>query len=189
MASSRGTSEVTLEDIARAAGVSVSTASRVLNGSTRPVRSSNRDTVLAAAVSLGYSPDLRAQATAGRASMLVVIVVSDLTDAYCSRIASHLVRGIQDAGLTAFVTVCSSVSEARLQIRNVRGHRPRAIAMVLTRNGVESDAGVQQELREITDRGGRVILVAEDDYSLEEAVAPGLPDLVADLVRGTDTST
>lgn len=54
---------VTLADVARAAGVSLATASRAINGSaTRTVRPELRERVLAVAADLNYLPNANAQA-------------------------------------------------------------------------------------------------------------------------------
>ena len=45
-----------LADISRRAGVSIATASRVLNGSSHPVSDGTRERVLHAAEELGYRP-------------------------------------------------------------------------------------------------------------------------------------
>jgi LacI family transcriptional regulator len=51
-----------LADISRRAGVSIATASRVLNGSSHPVSDATRNRVLAAAEELGYRPSELARA-------------------------------------------------------------------------------------------------------------------------------
>jgi LacI family transcriptional regulator len=62
--SSRAPGAATLEEVAQAAGVSLATASRALNGSTRKVNPEISDRVLAAALELNYSPNLAARAVA-----------------------------------------------------------------------------------------------------------------------------
>src|SRR4051812_43091191 len=74
----------TLHDVAREAGVSVSTASRALNGSARNVRRENLTRVLRAAEKLNYTPDLSAQATATGSTKTAALVVSDIADPYFS---------------------------------------------------------------------------------------------------------
>ena len=60
---------VTLVDVARRAGVSLATASRVLNGSLRTVGPELRQRVMDAAHELGYVANANAQAVArGRAT-------------------------------------------------------------------------------------------------------------------------
>ena len=61
-----GHQNATLADVAAAAGVSLATASRVLNGSTRKVSEGNRELVVAAARRLRYTPNVSAQTVAVR---------------------------------------------------------------------------------------------------------------------------
>jgi DNA-binding LacI/PurR family transcriptional regulator len=88
----------TLEDVARAAGVSRSTASRVLGGY-GPASPATRQRVHAAASRLGYAPDPAARAlVTGTGYRLVVAVAgmhaSVLDDPYVDRV----VRAAADAG-------------------------------------------------------------------------------------------
>ena len=75
-------SSPTLHDVARSAGVSLATASRVLNGSTRKVAEAYRDRVEAAAAELGYTANLSAQATARGTSAIIALLVADIADPY-----------------------------------------------------------------------------------------------------------
>ncbi|MBX6356854.1 MAG: LacI family DNA-binding transcriptional regulator [Micromonosporaceae bacterium] len=80
----------TLEDVARAAGVSRSTASRVLGGY-GPASPDTRERVRAAATRLGYAPDPAARAlVTGKGYRLVVAVVgldpAVLDDPYVDRV-------------------------------------------------------------------------------------------------------
>ncbi|WP_308465940.1 LacI family DNA-binding transcriptional regulator [Rathayibacter soli] len=74
----------TLADVARLAGVSQPTASRVLNGSTRKVNESYRRRVIASAAELGYAPNLSAQAVARGTSRTISLVISGISDPYFS---------------------------------------------------------------------------------------------------------
>lgn len=83
---------VTLEDVARAAGVSRATASRALNGSD-PVSTPARERVRAVAGRMGYAPDLLARALqAGTGTRLLVAVAGPrpdvLDDPYVGRVLS-----------------------------------------------------------------------------------------------------
>ena len=55
----------TIYDVARAAGVSIASVSRVLNGQRNP-RPETRDRVLAAVAELGFAPDGAARALSAR---------------------------------------------------------------------------------------------------------------------------
>ena len=70
----------TLDDVARAAGVSRATASRVVTGQ-GPASARARDRVAAAVAELGYVPDAAARALASRSGTRLAIAVIGHTDA------------------------------------------------------------------------------------------------------------
>src|SRR5690349_15573756 len=84
---------VTLTDVARHAGVSQPTASRVLNGSSRKPAPDVVDAVRKAAAELGYIPNAQAQALARSSTGLLGLIVHDIADPYFSTIVS----GVQES--------------------------------------------------------------------------------------------
>ena len=86
---------VTLLDVATEAGVSMATASRAFNGSTRKVHEDLRLRVLAAAAKLDYTANTQAQAMARGRTNVVGLVVHDIADPFFSVV----VRGLQDAAV------------------------------------------------------------------------------------------
>jgi len=73
-----------MKDVARAAGVSQSTVSRILSGSPLPLSISDatRGRVHAAAKSLGYRPNPFARGLRGAPTMLLGAIVRDITDPF-----------------------------------------------------------------------------------------------------------
>src|SRR5262249_58419553 len=84
-------------DVARKAGVSITTASRVLNNVDYPVAAATRRRVEAAARELRYSPSALARALVTRRSGIVGVLVGDMVDPYFAEIA----RGVGDAARRA----------------------------------------------------------------------------------------
>jgi DNA-binding LacI/PurR family transcriptional regulator len=72
-----GRRRATIDDVARAAGVSRSTASRVISGY-GPASPDARERVGAAAVRLGYTPDVAARTLVGGAGFRLVVAVTGL---------------------------------------------------------------------------------------------------------------
>lgn len=72
---------ITIRDVARQAGVSVATVSRVLNNSAL-VSQDTRDAVMKAVTALGYRPNANAQALATQVSDTIGVVVMDVSDAF-----------------------------------------------------------------------------------------------------------
>ncbi len=153
----------TLSDVAREAGVSLATASRSLNGSTRTVREEYRQRVLAAARRLNYSANYSAQAVARGTSQTVAVVVSDIADPYFSSIASGVMRAAEDEGLVVTMSITERRAEREVElVRAVRGMRPRSLILVGSRR---ADGRLADELRaELTafqQAGGQVTIVAQ----------------------------
>lgn len=72
---------ITIRDVARQAGVSVATVSRVLNSSAL-VSPDTRENVMKAVTQLGYRPNANAQALATQVSDTIGVVVMDVSDAF-----------------------------------------------------------------------------------------------------------
>ncbi len=81
----------TIRDVALRAGVSVATASNVVNGN-RPVGEESRRKVLKAVADLGYRINRAASSLRGNASRLVGMVVPDITNVFFA----GLVHGVEE---------------------------------------------------------------------------------------------
>lgn len=102
-------------DVAKRAGVSITTASRVLNKVEYPVAPATRQRVEAAARELHYSPSALARALVTRHSGIVGVLVGDMVDPYFAEIA----RGVEDAARRAgyLVVVCNTDREPETERR------------------------------------------------------------------------
>lgn len=111
-------SRVSIIDVARLANVSVTTASRVLSGSSHPVSNLYRARVLEAARTLNYSPSALAKAMVTGDTYIVGVIIGDATDPYFAAI----IRGVEDVARANgyLVIVCNSdrVPEIELQYLN-----------------------------------------------------------------------
>ena len=96
-----------IADVARVAGVSVPTVSRVLTGST-PVSADKRERVMAAIRELGYRPNASARAlVSGRRSMIAIVAGDTTRYGY-----STTIRGIEETARAAGYLVVITVVEA-----------------------------------------------------------------------------
>lgn len=84
-------SVTTIRQVARAAGVSPATVSRVLNGSA-PVSEATRERVLQVVDDLGFEPNAVARSLATRASNIIATIISDIRNPFYA----ELVAGIQE---------------------------------------------------------------------------------------------
>lgn len=90
----------TIRDVAKAAGVSPATVSRVLNGH-EEVRADLRERVFAAVSALGYRRNGPARSLRSRATMVLGLIISDVTNQFFT----STVRGVEDVAQQAGYSV------------------------------------------------------------------------------------
>lgn len=95
----------TVADVAKQAGVSVSTAARVLSGNGY-ASDETRRVVLEAARELGYVPNQIARSLRTRRSMMIGLLIGDVENAFYSTIASNVEAVAKAAGY--HVLLCNS---------------------------------------------------------------------------------
>lgn len=95
----RKSGHVTLLDIARACGYSVSTVSIVLSEAplSQNVAASTREQIRKMARQLGYHPDAYARSLRSRRSQTIAVVAYDLSDPFCIPIVHGIQAGLQPA--------------------------------------------------------------------------------------------
>jgi LacI family transcriptional regulator len=154
-----------LADISRRAGVSIATASRVLNGSTHPVSDATRDRVLAAADELGYRPSELARALVKRTSRIVGVIVGDIVDPYFAEIA----RGVEDvaARLGHLTMVCNADRRPAAELAHLGVLRDyHAAGVVFAGSGYEraaEEAELRAAVEELVAGGSTVVALAARD--------------------------
>jgi LacI family transcriptional regulator len=160
---------VTLEDVARRAGVSQPTASRVLNGSERRVKDAYRERVLQAAQELGYTANVAAQAVARGRSRVIALVISGIADPYFSAMAAAVMHEAELSGLRVTIAVTDRRPDRELDlVRELRGQQPRAIVLAGTGHlRSELNEPLTAELRLFEAAGGSVVLISRRDLPFE----------------------
>jgi LacI family transcriptional regulator len=183
----------TLTEVARLAGVSPATASRVLNGSARKPGPGVSERVRQAAETLGYIPNAQAQALAKSSSGLVGLIVHDIADPYFSAIA----RGVQDVAreqhkMVLLATTGGTPADEKEAVAAFAARRADAIVIAGSRSSRPEDEKANAELAAELDRycrnGGHVGVVgqaivgagASDGYHLVEVPNE---QLAAELAR------
>ncbi|MFD0688256.1 LacI family DNA-binding transcriptional regulator [Actinomadura fibrosa] len=164
---------VTLQDVARAAGVSLATASRVLNG-TSQVRADLRERVLAAAGELSYTPNAHAQALASSSSKSVGVICHDVSDPYFAAVARGVMRTAAAHGM--LVMLASTFRDPAREIEYVAMLRAqRARAILLIGSGFEDrdwERSMAAELEPYQRTGGRVAVLSRHRSLKVDTVLP-----------------
>ncbi len=120
----------TLTDVARAAAVSLATASRVFSGAAT-VGPALAARVLEAGQRLGYHPNAAAQMTANGRSPLIGVITDQPGTAHFATILRGIVHTAGDHGLTAMVFEASTgAASYTTAVSILVGYQPRAIILV-----------------------------------------------------------
>src|SRR5215831_11119102 len=135
-----------IKDVAKRAGVSITTASRVLNNVEYPVAAATRRRVEAAARELHYSPSALARALVTRRSGMVGVLVGDMVDPYFFEIA----RGVEDAARDAgyLVVVCNTDREPATERRYVATLSDYRVDALIFAGGDVVAPGEQRKLKQ-----------------------------------------
>ena len=167
-----------ITEVARLAGVSTATASRVVAEVDYPVSAATRERVLAAARELDYVPNALARGLLKSTVPIVGVMVHDITDPYFNEV----VRGVEDAATTAgyLVITCSSDRDPERQNSYARLLRSlRAAAVIFAGSGI-ADSDANEELARhvagIRANGSAVVHLSPH--------ADGPPDVGVDNVAG-----
>ena len=105
---------VTLDDVARLAGVSPKTVSRVVNGEAY-VSVQVRESVERAVASLGYRPNLAARSLAAARSFLVGVISPYLESFYFMKLHSTVIRASKERGLHVIIELVDLEARDHLQ--------------------------------------------------------------------------
>lgn len=144
--------EVTIKEVAKKAGVSIGTVSRVINGA-KDVKEKNRIKVEAAIEELNFRPNHYAKNLKSNKSNLIGIIVPDLTDEFFL----FLTNGIEQAATHEgyLVVVLTSKGNAELEKKYIEFlWEKRVDGIVITSAGGNEDI-----LLPIRDKGTPVVFV------------------------------
>src|SRR6266550_4270992 len=158
-----------IDEVARRAGVSITTVSRVLNPvSEYLVAAATRRRVLAAASALQYSPSALARALVTRRSHMIGVLLGDIVDPYFAEI----VRGIEDVARRAgyLVIVCNTSRDPGTERRYVSALRDyRADAILFLGGDIFDEASrraLERDMVAVTRQGTVAVGVAGDRAGL-----------------------
>jgi LacI family transcriptional regulator len=170
------TDRVTISDVARAAGVSKQTVSRVLNDRSE-LSPDTRERVLGVIRELGYRPNVAARSLLSGRSFTLGLVIPDLKNPFCIDIAD----GVQAAAREAeyHVLLYDTSESVELETQSVRLLHERRVDGIILCSSRLPDDRLAETIRGV----GPVVLVNR------WANAPDVAQIGADYVQGASLAT
>jgi LacI family transcriptional regulator len=120
----------TIADVAKLAGVSTGTVSRVMNGA-KNVNPDTRSKVEQAITMLGYQPNSQARSLRSKRTDTIALAIPELTNYFWTTVA----RGVQDAAQANdyHVLICNTYARSRQKMRYLDSIYGRVDGMILSR--------------------------------------------------------
>ncbi|QNM81860.1 LacI family DNA-binding transcriptional regulator [Sphingomonas sabuli] len=128
--SRRGRGGVTIDDVARHAGVSAMTVSRVINGENN-VRDATRDRVKEAIEKLSFRPNTAARNLAAGKDAHIALLYSNPSNAYFSEILVGALDGARRGGHHLIIETCDLSSKQEQEDAVRRAINARALGVVI----------------------------------------------------------
>ena len=127
----------TIKDVAKKAGVSISTVSRVINDS-KPVTNEVKQRVLDVIKETGYVPNPLARSLVTKKSQLIGVIVPEVTDTF----AAEVLNGIEEISkmYDYDILLANTYSEKDLEVKNINLLRAKQVeGIVMIRWDIDKD--------------------------------------------------
>jgi len=174
-------SAITIREVAQAAGVSLSSVSRALNGGKHVSARIARD-VAAAADRLGYQPDFMARSLRTRSTGMVGCLVSDISNPLNASIVQAAEARLREAGY--LLVVASTANDPARERAAASEFRGRRLDGMLVAPGGDANA---RTWRELVAAGTPVVILDRDP--VEEDNDNRWPAVLVDHRAGAKAAT
>lgn len=138
--------KVTISDIAKLAGVSIATVSRVLGRSDYPVRDELKRKIIDIANQAGYKPNVFSQMLRKGKSCEIGIIVPSITNPFYSQLLSAAEQECLSQGYVPFI--CNSMSNQQLELNHLNMLEERNVAGIIL-SSVSSGEILIERLKEV----------------------------------------
>lgn len=146
-----GTGSATIFDVAREAGVSTATVSRVANGHTN-IKPATRARVEEAMERLGYVANLRARGLAGGRTSVIGLLVDNLESSYIAQVVRGIDRSVSEHGYDVMLATMHARRSEKQYIHHLFNGLVDGLIVLLT-------AGFEPYLEEVAIREIPVVLI------------------------------
>ena len=126
---------MSIQKIARLAGVSVATVSRVLNNSDT-VKAKNRERVLQAIKESNYQPNLLARQLRTARSNMILVMVSNIANPFCAEVVKGIEEEAEKNGYR--ILLCNSGSDLARSTSGLQLLSGKMVDGIITMNALSS---------------------------------------------------
>ncbi|MCU6795091.1 LacI family transcriptional regulator [Paenibacillus sp. WQ 127069] len=137
--------KVTIYDIAKEAGVSIATVSKVINRGGR-ISEKTRNKVIKIMDELNYQPSVVASALTGKQTYTLGLLLPDLANPFFAEIARSIEDRAQEMGFN--VVICSTDNSLDKEERYISLLKQKSVDGIIIATGVRNDALLKELVRQ-----------------------------------------
>lgn len=160
-------SKISIKEVAKLAGVSPTTVSRVINNSDHPVSKDTRKKVMKAVKDLNFEPNRMARGLSSKKSNIIGVIVHDVSDDYFSEI----LKGIESVIYREkyVVNIYNTYRDVKRELRAVNMLRAyRADAVIFTGGALldeDYDKKINTIIKQLKSEGSIIVGVTEHPFA------------------------
>lgn len=136
---------ITIDDVARLAGVSRATAGRVV-GNYGSVSDKSRDRVLEAVKQLNYQPNLIARGLRSQSTKTIAVVVGNIRNTYSTALVYTVEKEAQKKGYN--VLICTTHEDIEKEIKHLKDLSSKKVDGVILMSAYRADGSMNEDYRE-----------------------------------------
>lgn len=137
---------VTINDVARVAGVSKATVGRVV-GNYGTVSEKSRQKVLAAIKELNYKPNTIAQGLRSHSTKTIAVLVGNITNNYCNALVYVIEKEAQKNGYN--VIICNTREDAAREAEHLENMRSRNVDGIVLMSSQPDIRNIKEEYKNL----------------------------------------
>ena len=145
----------TIYDIARLAGVSTATVSKVFN-QTGNISEKTRRRILEISKELNYQPNVLASALNGKKTFSLGLLIPDMVNPFFAELARNVEDRAQELGFN--LIICNTDNDMKKEIKYIQLLRQKSVDGIIVATGVRND----EFLKELIDQRVPIALVARE---------------------------
>lgn len=158
---------ITIEDVARLAGVSRATAGRVVGGYGNTSKKS-REKVLWAVKELDYRPNKVAQGLRGQSTKTIAVILGSIKNNYCNRMIYALEEEAQRKGYN--VIICNTHEDIGEEIRHLQNMYSRQVDGIVMMSAYKTDDEIEVQHRDLYQSITPIVFIDRKIKGLESSI-------------------
>ncbi|SUP43319.1 LacI family DNA-binding transcriptional regulator [Veillonella criceti] len=161
-----------IEDVAREAGVSITTVSRVINNSSHAVSEQTRKKVEKAIKKLDYKPNISAQTLRQPYTNVIAFIARDLSDAYYGEMARGITEAAIKQGVLSFVCNTGRKTDDEMRYHELF-NQYRIRGLILGGGGFNTEQyrkTLSEEIEKYKSRDLRIIALAPQGVDIDSVM-------------------